>query len=161
MLGDEIDSHPVIDPLIIDAVILGFLAGKFDYYGLAGSFPDGLDCTAISAKAISIAWENAELASEREHVGPYIEKNPDNFKLGELHLFDNLASERWTLDEERDYKLLTNIFDSLYSKGEIFMTNDILQFLEREPQLKLINKDITRNEGYLKSLYEDKKNERS
>ena len=33
---------PLIDPIVIDAVGLGFLAGHFDYFSLTGEFPDGL-----------------------------------------------------------------------------------------------------------------------
>ena len=146
---------PLTDPTILDAVILGYFAENYDYYGLAGSFPDGLDCTVISYKALKHAWVNASLKSEREHVGPFIEKNPEIFKLGEFHLFKNLGDERWTLDEESDYEFLKNIFDSLYSEERIFTTDEVLSFLNKNPEIRNINKDIIRNEGYLKSLKED------
>ena len=38
----------------------------------------------------------------------------------------------------------------------MFYTEDILKLLEREPHLLKINSHIIRNEGYLKSLGEDK-----
>lgn len=152
---------PIIDPIVIDAVITGFMSGKFDCYGLGGEFPDGLDCTVFSFKAIEKAWKNASLPSEREHVGPYIENNPEIFKNGTLKLFLGLSDERWTLDEIDDYKLLSSIYDELYNNESMFYTKDVLQLLLKKPELRKINSSIIRNEGYTKSLIleENNKNE--
>jgi spore coat polysaccharide biosynthesis protein SpsF len=143
---------PVIDPVIVDSVIAGFLGGSYDFYGLGGEFPDGLDCTVFSFKSIQMAWRDAKLPSEREHVGPYIEKNPEIFKGGVLNLYDGLSSMRWTLDELADLELLKIIFEKLYSENKIFYTHEILELMNENPQLSKINQDIVRNEGYSKSL---------
>ena len=147
---------PVIDPIIVDAVITGYLSGNYDYYGLGGEFPDGLDCTVFSFSAIQEAWNNSSLKSEREHVCPYIEKNPNLFKTGGLHLFNGLEKHRWTLDEPEDYKFLNEIFEELYVPDAPFYAHDILQFLETRPELLKINEGIIRNAGYNKSLEEEK-----
>ena len=147
---------PIIDPIIVDAVICGFLAGKYDCYGLGGEFPDGLDCTAFSLRAIEKAWREASLSSDREHVGPFIENNPDVFKNGSLELFSGLDSHRWALDEPQDFELLSLIFEELYTSGRIFYTHDVLQLLIRRPELKKINSAIVRNEGYMRSLLAEK-----
>ncbi len=149
---------PIIDPIVIDAVISGFLAGKYDCYGLGGEFPDGLDCTVFSFKAIEKAWKNASMPSEREHVGPYIENNPKIFKNGSLKIFSGLSDERWTLDEMDDYKLLSSIFNELYTNETMFYTQDVLQLLIKKPGLKKVNSSIIRNEGYIKSLIAEEKN---
>lgn len=60
---------PMIDPEIVDEVIEGFIKGSYDVYGLAGSFPDGLDTTVFSFRALSAAFNEAKLPSDREHVG--------------------------------------------------------------------------------------------
>jgi len=149
---------PLIDPMIVDEVIEGFMSGSFDLYGLAGEFPDGLDCSVFSFNAIKLAWERADLTSEREHVGPYIEKNHDLFKIGRLYKYKDLGHHRWTLDEEKDYQFLSLIFESLYKKKHMFYTSDVLSFLKKNPDLMKINNKIIRNEGYLKSLELDSKN---
>jgi spore coat polysaccharide biosynthesis protein SpsF (cytidylyltransferase family) len=146
---------PAIDPIIVDAVISGFLAGDYDCYGLSGDFPDGLDCTVYSNFAIKKAWKEASLKSEREHVGPYIENNPAIFKNGSLELFHGLGVHRWTLDESDDYKLLKIIFDELYRSDSPFLSYEILRFIKRNPKIINLNKRIIRNEGYIKSLKED------
>lgn len=143
---------PLIDPVVVDAVILAFLAGKYDCYGLGGEFPDGLDCTAFSFKAIERAWKEACLPSEREHVGPYIENNPHIFKNGALRMFSGLGSYRLTLDEPQDFELLSEIFDALYTPGRIFSVQEVIQLMHSRPELRAINASIQRNEGYMKSL---------
>ena len=92
------------------------------------------------------------LPSEREHVGPFIEKNPAIFKNGALKPFRGLQSYRWTLDEPEDLELLSFIFQQLYTPGVMFYTHDILELFEKKPEMKKINASITRNEGYKKSL---------
>ena len=146
---------PVIDPVVVDAVITGFLSGEYDFYALGGKFPDGLDCSVFSFSAIEKAWKEAKLLSEREHVGPYIENNPHLFKKGALELFKGLNHQRWTLDEQVDYELLSKIFNELYRTTSPFLTHEILQFMQKNPDLEAINSKIIRNEGYLKSLQKD------
>ena len=143
---------PVIDPAIVDEVVEGYQVGSFEFYGLAGEFPDGLDCTVFSFSAIERAWNEAALPSEREHVGPYIEKNPEIFKSGVLVKFKGMSHHRWTLDEPDDFKLLSFIFNELYEKDSIFYTHQIMKLLEINPEISNINSNIIRNEGYQTSL---------
>ena len=147
---------PMIDPVVVDAVVTAFLAGRYDYYGLAGNFPDGLDVEVFAYEALKRAWHEAKLQSEREHVGPYLGKHPELFKTGGLHLFDQLNHHRWTVDEPRDYELAKRIYEKLYDPDCVFLTNDILALMNAEPELMTINSGIIRNEGYAKSLLEDK-----
>ncbi|MES2092057.1 MAG: glycosyltransferase family protein [Pseudomonadota bacterium] len=147
---------PAIDPTIVDEVVQGYIDGGFEFYGLAGEFPDGLDCTVFAFSAIERAWKEATLPSEREHVGPYIEKHPELFKSGALTNFTGLSHHRWTLDEPRDHEFLQAIFSRLYRPGTPFLARDVLALLKAEPELADINSSIIRNEGYLKSLQSDK-----
>ena len=149
---------PAIDPNIVDEVIKNFVDHGYDCYGLTGEFPDGLDCTVFKTSALVRAWSEASLPSEREHVGPYIEKNPHIFKVGGIEKFRRLDNMRWTLDEPRDYLFLSEIFSRLYSASKQFCTEDVLALLEKERSLASINANIVRNEGYLKSLQQEKAN---
>lgn len=146
---------PAIDPTIVDEVVAGYFTGGYDVYGLGGEFPDGLDCTVFSMAALEDTWKCAVLPSEREHVCPYMENHPEKFRIGSHEKFAGLGHHRWTLDEEADLVFLQNLFTRLYRPGEVFLTQDILRLLEREPHLMRLNRGILRNEGYLKSLQED------
>ena len=141
----------------MDEVVQGYLAGEYEFYGLAGEFPDGLDCTVFAFTALERAWREATLPSEREHVGPYIEKHPEIFKSGALKKFTGLSHHRWTLDEPRDYEFLKAVFSRLHREDKPFLAHELLTLLENEPELMQFNSNIVRNEGYLKSLIEDRK----
>ena len=80
------------------------MCGEFDCYGLGGDFPDGLDYAVYSFSAIENAWRNAELNSEREHVGPYIENNPQLFKNGSLKILKDYQ----IIDGHLMKKMITN-----------------------------------------------------
>jgi spore coat polysaccharide biosynthesis protein SpsF (cytidylyltransferase family) len=148
---------PALDPTIVDEVVQGFVDGGYEFYGLAGEFPDGLDCTVFAFSALARAWREARLPSEREHVGPYIENHPELFKSGGLKKFTGLSHHRWTLDEPRDYEFLQAVFSRLYREDSPFLAFELLALLDNEPELMRLNGDIVRNEGYLKSLLEDRK----
>ena len=147
---------PLIDPEIVDEVLKNFFLNDYDLFSLGGEFPDGLDCQVFKFSALAKSWVEATLKSDREHVGTYIENtNPKVFKIGALKKFKNLQNYRWTIDQIEDYEFLKKIFRKLYKNGKIFLTGDIIELLNKEPELLNINKNITRNEGYLKSLEND------
>jgi len=146
---------PVIDPVIVDEVIEGFFAGNYDVYGLGGEFPDGLDCECFAFWVLEDARKRATLPSEREHVGLYPGKHREMYRVGSYEKFTGLAHHRWTLDEEADFRFLDAVYRRLYRPGSYFGTKEILELLQQEPELTSINKDITRNEGLLRSLAED------
>jgi spore coat polysaccharide biosynthesis protein SpsF len=148
---------PALDPTIVDEVVQGFVGGGYEFYGLAGEFPDGLDCTVFAFSALARAWREARLPSEREHVGPYIENHPELFKSGGLKKFTGLSHHRWTLDEPRDYEFLQAVFPRLHREDSPFLAFELLELLDKEPELMQLNGNIVRNEGYLKSLLEDRK----
>lgn len=148
---------PVYDPTILDEILEIYLKEGYDCYSIGGEFPDGIDCGCCAFKIIEDAWKNAKLPSDREHVGTtYLNNNQGKYKMGSYEKFKGLGHHRWTLDEEADYRFLQEVFDRLYKPGKIFLTEEILDLLHAEPRLMEINAGIVRNEGYAKSLEEDK-----
>lgn len=151
---------PLIDPQIINKLIKYYLRNKdkFDYISLPKNYPEGIDAEVFSFKALKKAWQEAKLPSEREHVTPYILNHPKIFGLGRLpkDIQGDFSYLHWSVDEERDLKFVRGVFKKLYHKDYIFYTKDVLKLLKNEPQMIEINKGLTGNEGYLKSLKEDK-----
>mgnify|MGYP001100902306 FL=1 len=146
---------PVVDPKILDTVIVEAQKGLFDACGLHGDFPNGLDCTVFSLSALRAANRGAELPSEREHVGPYILNRPELFRIHPVELFTDLRHHRWTLDEPADYDLLSLLYQHLYGTDPLFGAESILGLIERRPWLARLNADIVRGEGFLPSLLRD------
>jgi spore coat polysaccharide biosynthesis protein SpsF len=148
---------PALDPTLVDEVVRGFQASAHDLYYLGGEFPDGLDCAVFSFSALKRAWREAKLPSEREHVGPYVVNHPEWFRIGYLDKFKGLAHHRWTLDEPRDLVFLQSVFERLQRlDGRPFLAQNLLDLLQREPDLLQTNDGIVRNEGLIKSLAADK-----
>ncbi len=149
---------PLLDPNVVDKVVRHYLEGGCDYVSttLKRTYPDGLDVEVFSSQALKKAWKEARWASEREHVTPYIWKNPDKFRLASVESKVNLSHLRWTVDIERDLRFVREVYGQLYKRGKIFYMEDILQLLERQPELIAINQGIATNEGYAKSLREDR-----
>lgn len=149
---------PLIDPWIIDNVIEMYFKSKADYCSntLKETFPDGEDVEVLNFNALYSAWKNTRLLSEREHVTPYIKKNSDMFKLVNFENNIDLSNKRWTLDTKEDFEFIKAILEGLYPVKPYFKSKDILEFLKNNPHLEEINKGIMRNEGYSKSLNEDK-----
>lgn len=146
---------PAIDPFVVDELVEGFMNSGFDVFGFGGEFPDGLDCEAFTFRTLELAWSQATLASEREHVTPYLYKQKEEFHIGHLAKFRGLQHHRWTLDEPADLKFLEAVFHHLYKEDAPFITQDILAFLDQHPEIYQINRGIIRNEGYIRSLQHD------
>lgn len=122
------------------------------------AFPDGLDLEIVKFGALKRAWKDARLASEREHVTPYIRNHPEIFRLQTFDFpIKGISHHRWTLDEDRDFELINAVYMHFTNAGkEDFVTEDVLEFLEGHPEIKVVNMHIGRNEGLLKSLTNDK-----
>ena len=149
-------DNPLNDPEIIDKLIKIFLNDEFDYATneLVRSFPQGVFVQIMSFTTLEDAWNNAKLPSEREHVSPYIEKNKDKFKIHNMKYVSDLSHIRLTIDRENDLLFVQKIINQI-KKNPILM-NDILKVLEKNPELLEINKNYVLDEGYKKSLSDDK-----
>lgn len=147
---------PVIDSEIIDQVVNQHLLSKADYTSntIHPTYPDGLDVEVMKFNVLKEAWEKSELASEREHVTPYIKKK-DNYVKINIENNKDLSHIRLTVDELVDYELVKFIYESIYLENNNFKLNDILILLENNLEKAKVNQGITRNEGYIKSLRED------
>ena len=150
---------PLMDPKVIDWVVTCHLNKKADYTAniFKETFPDGLDVEAFTFETLKRAWEEAALASEREHVTPFIRKRKDLFKQENIECGVNLGGKRWTLDNQEDFEFIKAVYEALYSNNPLFSMEEVLMFLEQNPEIEIINSHITRNEGYQKSLENDKK----
>ena len=124
---------------------------------LTESFPDGEDIEIIKFPVLKKSWQEAKLKSEREHVTMYIKNHSDQFHIQNLECpIQGIGTKRWTLDEEEDYGLISEIYQHFTAQGkEDFVTEDILEFLAQNPELEKLNTRYARNEGLLKSIAND------
>lgn len=150
---------PLIDPAVVDSVIKGYLEGSYDYFTNINppTFPDGLDTEVFSFSTLEKAYQEAELQSEIEHVTPYIRNHPELFRIGNILCDTNYEKLRWTLDNQEDYGFLASIFNDLSKPNSFIGWRKVIEFIEKNKDVQNINSYIKRNEGFIKSLKEDKK----
>jgi spore coat polysaccharide biosynthesis protein SpsF (cytidylyltransferase family) len=150
---------PLMDPAIIDRGLKIFLNGNYDYVSNVEegkeTYPDGFDIEIFSFKALKVAWKKAKWQSEREHVTPYIRKN-DKFKKKYFKNDENFSNFRLTVDTKEDFDLISIIIEKFYDRLEKFTLKEVIDFLRENLDLLKINEQYMRNEGYTKSLREDK-----
>ncbi|AFS80019.1 acylneuraminate cytidylyltransferase [Candidatus Nitrosopumilus koreensis AR1] len=149
---------PLIDPNIIDSLIKIFVDNEYDYVSthLPRTFPQGsADIEVFSFETLKHVHEKALKPSEREHVTPFIYNNPDKFSIYNYEHETDFSKLKWSVDKKNDLHFVQEIVKRINERP--ILTADILDVLKKEPELKKINKDHILNEGYKKSLEEDKK----
>lgn len=147
---------PLNDYQTIDKVIEKFLSEKYDYVTNARpvTFPYGISVEIFSFNALKDSWENARKPSEREHVTPYMYNHPEKFNISNVKSDDDLSKIRLMVDRKNDFKLVKEVFSRIRNRPVLL--NDIKELFSQEPGLLSMNKNNIPNEGYLKSLKEDK-----
>lgn len=141
---------PLIDYTIIDNMIEKFLEkdihNNVDYMSnfdvIENTFPRGMDVEIIKANALEKTYQKAKEHYEREHVTPYIYNNPDKFNLLGYSNNVDLSKYRFTLDTREDLQLIKIIYDNLYEGNHVFGINDIIEFVNRNPQAVKINENV-------------------
>ena len=137
---------PCIDPEVVDLVIERHLEAKADYTSnnLKRTYPHGLDAEVFNFDVLGKTYKNATAGYEKEHVTPYIYKNPSKFNIIQVEAPRELYAPdvRVTLDTEEDYALLSLVFDHLYKEKRYFTSYDLINLFKKEPSLRLINKKV-------------------
>lgn len=151
-------DDPFVDHEVIDKAVDIFLKEKVDFVTnhFDPTYPEGLDIEVYSFEAMEKSWKEAKLLSEREHVFPYIQNNPDKFKIINFKQEKDFSHLRWTIDYECDYEMTKIIYDCLYDKKPIFLQEDILTLLQAHPEIAEMNSHIKRKEGVNKTKANDK-----
>ncbi len=150
---------PLIDPDLLDEVVHYTIDYDLDYCSnqLLEQYPDGQDIEVFKFTALELAWNQATLKSEREHVTPYI-RNHSDFNGGNLFKADNFSSEanfnhiRMTVDDQKDFDTIEILIHDL---GMNLSWKNYVNYIENNSE-KFYNQNTIRNEGYLKSLKNDK-----
>ena len=148
-------DNPTHDGVVVDYCIGEFLKLGVDYFSNGNEPPiftqDGITAEVFTKEAMQLAWSKGTLLSEREHVTPFIKKS-SSFKKAWRRYADNFGF-KLSVDNEADFKLNQLIFERL---GNDFSILELIHFLNNNPKIRNINASSVINEGYLKSLKEDR-----
>jgi len=150
---------PFIDPMLVDETVQFFLdhGDQFDYVSNVHppSVPDGCDVEVFTYQALERAWRTADMKSQREHVTTAIWEHPESYRVGAFRHAEELSDIRIVVDEQEDLEMLREIHAKLNGR-EINLVN-VMDVIRTHPRLLDINRKYQREEGYRKSLAEDRK----
>lgn len=137
---------PLIDPFVIDEVIECYEKGKYDIITNVPnewetmSYPRGLDLEIFPFSWLEKAWTEATDKYDREHVSPYIY---DNAKTRYYYRYDkDYSMYRWTLDTPKDWEVIEKIYEHFYHGTHDFYFEDIVKFMQDNPEIAAINSDV-------------------
>lgn len=134
---------PLIDPQVTDKTIAAFIEASPDYASnvLERKYPRGLDTEVMTVSALERAWRQAHQRYEREHVTPYIYEHPAEFKLLSVTGDADYSAHRWTVDTPEDLEFVRAVYSRMGPDAP-FSGRDVLDLLERHPELTELNRSI-------------------
>lgn len=138
---------PLFDPNINEKLINIYKKNDYDFVGcnIKRTFPLGTDGMVFSTKILETLLKKKLSQNDLEHVSVYIYNHPELFKLYNYESENsklNRTDIRLTLDYLEDYLLIEKIFNFL-KDNDIYKLDSIIKFLDENPDIKNINKDIT------------------
>jgi spore coat polysaccharide biosynthesis protein SpsF len=137
---------PLIDPQEIDKVIQYYIQhqDQYDYVSncLKRTYPRGMDTEVLSFKALNEAFIEATEQPDREHVTPFINRQPKRYNLGHVLYADDHSQHRWTVDTSEDFELIQKILEAIYPQNPEFSLEDCLRLLDQYPEWSTINAHI-------------------
>ena len=135
---------PLIDAEVIDGVVTSFasLHPSCDYVSncLERTFPRGLDVEVLSLDALRKAWEEDRDPAWREHVTPYVWRNPGRFRLRNFFNSADYSDMRWTVDTVEDLAFVRKIYE--HFRDEPFGWQDVIELLQAHPDWLEINRHV-------------------
>lgn len=138
---------PLIDPDVIDQTIEAFFAAEppadfaTNRLPWERTFPIGLDVEVCTMEALETAWREADEQHQREHVMPFLYEKPDRFRILHVRNDEDYGHMRWTVDTVDDLAFVREIYKRFRSRDD-FNWREILELLEKEPELAQINAHV-------------------
>jgi spore coat polysaccharide biosynthesis protein SpsF len=171
-LGNFLPQNPSISSTISDKNLTStypndFAANRFPP-PWKRSLPIGLDVEICSIDSLHRAFLEADQPYQREHVLPYLYEgisfqetsllpgqewyiesgcSPHGFRVSLLNHSPNIGSLRWTVDTPADLDFVRKVVAHFEGQPH-FSWRDILDLLEREPDLASINADVKHKSAY-------------
>jgi len=140
---------PLIDPEVLDNLVNFYKNNNLDCAGTAlpnfkKTYPLGISALIFSRKILENVSKITEDLEDHENVSNYIYEHPDKYKIASLPCPNelNYPDLRLVVDEESDFELVKTIFENIYPKNSHFRTIDIIKFLNKNPNLKNLNKNV-------------------
>lgn len=126
-------DNPLVDWRICDQLISSI--DDNDYIG-ATDIPLGTGVEVFKMNALREAYEKADTEPQHEHVTPYMYQN-----LKYTRISFNGLNYRLTVDEERDFYVMNEIYNKLY-QGRPIPNSEVYNYLGNHPELANYNQEV-------------------
>ncbi len=155
---------PLVDPELVENLIRLYRSGSYDYVAVSAgadasrlegaSFPDGMDAECFNFASLERAWNEAQDPRDREHVTRFIWRQKGLFRCAKLLADRKYPHLRLTVDYAPDLVVASTIYEKLFSEGNIFHLSDIVDLLDREPEIIKTNEHLVGGQHYRAVLEE-------
>lgn len=138
---------PLVDPQIVDELVNEYIKNNEKYDIVTNckerTFPHGLDVEIYSTNILEKLLTEITNPELREWFSLYAQKNPQKFRILNKENNADLSNLRWTLDYPEDYEFIKQVYVALYKEDSVFLMNDVLDLLKKQPKLLEINSKYT------------------
>lgn len=141
---------PLIDPRLVDEVIRLHLASDADFSAnrlpppSRRTTPIGLDVEVARREALTAAWRLADESADREHVMPFLYREPGRFHVAIADMAEDLSRYRWTIDTPEDLEAVRAIWAHLSSSQAGW--EDVLAVVRAHPDIDAINAEVSQKQ---------------
>lgn len=132
--GDD----PFCDPEMVDETIRRYLKSGADYISCSG-LPLGATCHGLKVEALRKVCELKDDNEPELWVGYFTETGMFKTELFEAEPALRRPDLRMTLDYPEDFEFFSSIFQHLYHPSEVFSLRQILDLLDRHPEIAALN----------------------
>lgn len=157
---------PLIDPAIIDEAIVHFNNNDLDFYSnsepLPSKWPDGMDLSIFTLKALKKVKALAQKPSDKEHVTFFFWQNPELFKCSKWEASKDFSKFRLTIDYIEDLTIIENVILNFANsnveekKWPNTSMDQIVDYLSNNPSIANVNSMYIRGMGWEKSFEKDR-----
>jgi len=134
---------PLIDIELIENGINLFLSSKNKPDLITNcveeTFPEGMQYSIFNFNVIKKIWLTLKESFWREYFYRFMIENKNNFSIINIKNEKDLSKLRWTVDYQEDLEFVKKIYSKLYSKNQFFGMNEILNLLDKNPEIRKIN----------------------
>jgi spore coat polysaccharide biosynthesis protein SpsF len=132
-------DSPMIDPLIVDAAIRKFLAGKYDLVTNVQkrTFPKGQSVEVLHADTFKKVAKMLQSPYDQEHVTSYYYRNPARFRIHNIESENKCGHLQLSVDTMEDYLRMTDLLsrvDPVNTTWEA-LASELQKYLDAEESL--------------------------
>lgn len=136
---------PMIDPAVINQVIQEYLDRQpgVDYASNINprrTYPRGLDTEVFGFELLAQAWREAKEQSWREHVTPFMYRQPERFRLHCVVNDTDYSALRLTVDTPEDLELVRRVYEEF--GNDRFSWLEAVELLDKHPDWLELNRHV-------------------